>query len=201
MCVQVRLHSRQVALDGLCGAARQLDLAEHKKHSTVAVEPPGGLRVDDIPEKEAAFRDFQSIAGREQGAGHHRFHWLPSPGGPGIYRMAQACVDFPGLGLRHGKVHDRRWGRARRRRRHSHQEPEDPVHFSSHCACCRRPVVSSGLQCARGARPGHGRPRRIGGRGTRLDWYGIGSDVSNYGFRYCAGWCRIQPVFELHRAR
>ena len=91
-------------MDALHAARRQLDLVEHKKQLPVAVKTASRLRLYDIPEKPAAFRNQQFLTGREQGSCHDRFHWRSSPGGRGTDRSEKASANFLSLGFGNGRV-------------------------------------------------------------------------------------------------
>jgi hypothetical protein len=98
----------------------------------------------------------------------------------GAAQSIQGYLDGCGRGLQSAPG-------ARLGRRHARQQPEDPVHFSSHCGSGRRPVVSSGLQCPGYSRLGHRRPRRIRGRRTRVDWHtvdAVGSPCLRFEYRH-----------------
>jgi len=60
---------------------------------------------------------------------------------------------------------------------------------------------ASGLQCPGCSRSRHGRPRRIGGRGTRVDWHPVAqaSRTLAFGHRLHRRW--VQRLLNLHRAR
>ncbi len=79
--------------------------------------------------------------------------------------------------------------------------PEEPVHLSGHCGGRGRPLASPGLQLGRGARSGHRRPRRIGGRGPRTDRHTGGADLPYRGFQHRLYRRRLQHLLHLHCAR